>query len=78
VTEPTERHVIIVAQIGGRQVGLLVDAVCETLNVAAAEVQPAPEIAGEDFTRMFKGVLPMDDRMVTLVDLDEVFPQIPH
>lgn len=78
VTQPTERHVIIVARIGGRQVGLLVDAVCETLNVAAGEIQPAPEIAGDDAGRMFTGFLPMDDRMVTLVDLDEVFPQLPH
>src|ERR1700743_1498274 len=51
VTEATERHVIIVAQIDGQQVGLLVDAVCETLNVAASQIQPAPEIAGEESTK---------------------------
>jgi purine-binding chemotaxis protein CheW len=78
VTEPTERHVIIVAQIDGKQVGLLVDAVCETLNVAAGEIQPAPDIAGEDSTKVFKGFLPMNDRMVTLVDLASVFPETPN
>jgi purine-binding chemotaxis protein CheW len=78
VTEPGERHVIIVAQISTRQMGLLVDAVCETLNVGPGEIQPAPEIAGEDATRVFKGILPLQDRMVTLVDLGEVFRQTPH
>ena len=78
VTEPTERHVIIVAQIDGKQVGLLVDAVCETLNVAAAEIQPAPEIAGEESTKVFKGFLPISDRMVTLVDLTHVVPRLPQ
>jgi purine-binding chemotaxis protein CheW len=76
VTQPTERHVIIVAQIGDQQVGLLVDAVCETLNVAEGDIQAAPDIAGEESTRVFKGFLPMSDRMVTLVDLTHVAPKL--
>lgn len=78
VTEPTQRHVIIVAQIGAQQVGLLVDAVCETLNVSSGDIQPAPEIAGEESTKVFKGFLPMSDRMVTLVDLTHVAPKMPE
>jgi purine-binding chemotaxis protein CheW len=75
VTEPSERHVIIVAQIAGQQVGLLVDAVCETLNVASGEIQPAPDIAGDECSQLFKGFLPMGDRMITLVDLACVVPE---
>lgn len=78
VTQPTERHVIIVAQIAGKQVGLLVDAVCETLNVTASQIQPSPAIAGEEATKVFTGFLPLEDRMVTLVDLAHVAPQLPQ
>src|ERR1700744_4861309 len=38
-TEPTGRHVIIVARIGQQQVGLVVDAVCKTFAVAREAVQ---------------------------------------
>jgi purine-binding chemotaxis protein CheW len=74
-TEPTDRHVIIVAQVGDQQMGLLVDAVCETLNVAPDAIQPSPDIAGENSTRVFKGFLPIEGRMVTLVDLTHVAPE---
>jgi purine-binding chemotaxis protein CheW len=67
-TDPDARHVIIVAQIEGRPVGLLVDAVCETLTISPDEMQPSPEVAGEESRRVFKGVLPIGERMVTLVD----------
>ncbi len=45
--EPTARHVIIVAQIGTQQVGLLVDAVSDILTVAEGTVQPTPDVASE-------------------------------
>lgn len=71
-TEPSARHVIIVAQIAGRPTGLLVDAVCDTLTIAPDEIQPSPEVAGEASRRVFTGVLPIGERMVTLVDLTHV------
>ena len=41
-TEPTARHVIIVAQTGKHVVGLLVDAVSDIINMPADKVQPTP------------------------------------
>lgn len=75
-TEPGARHVIIVAQIEGRPAGLLVDAVCETLTISPDEVQPSPDVAGEESRRVFKGVLPIGERMVTLVDLTHVISNL--
>lgn len=73
--EPTARHVIIVAQIAGQKVGLLVDAVCETLNIGPDSVHQAPDL-GEAGTQGFiVGFLPVEDRMITLLDLEPVLPQ---
>lgn len=71
-TQPDARHVIMVAQIRDRPVGLLVDAVCDTLTISSDEIQPSPEVAGEASRRVFTGVLPIEDRMLTIVDLTHI------
>ena len=43
--EPTARHVIIVAQVKSRVVGLLVDAVSDILTVDDDNIQPTPEVS---------------------------------
>ncbi|HQT63334.1 MAG: chemotaxis protein CheW [Acidocella sp. 20-57-95] len=73
-TEPTERNVIIVAQIAHQQVGLLVDAVSDILNFNEENIQQTPDIAS-DLVRMFiRGLLPVEGRMISLLSLDHVLP----
>jgi len=43
-TQPTTRHAILVAQIGERSVGLLVDGVSEILTVTQDQIQPPPRV----------------------------------
>src|SRR3954470_11270747 len=45
-SEPSVRHVIIVVWIEGQLVGLLVDAVCDILPVAEADLQSTPDMVG--------------------------------
>ncbi len=74
VTEPTARHVIIVARIGTQVVGLLVDAVCDILTVTKDTLQPTPDVAC-DMTKAFvKGLLAIDGRMISLISLNDVLP----
>jgi len=72
--EPTARHVIIVAQVADRKVGLLVDAVCETLDVGDEAVHPAPDMGDAESPRFIVGFIPMQDRMITLLDLNPILP----
>lgn len=44
-SEPTARNVIIVAQIGQQQIGLLVDAVSDILTLNEEHIQPTPDVA---------------------------------
>jgi purine-binding chemotaxis protein CheW len=73
-TEPSSRHVIIVAQASGQTVGLLVEAVSDILTVTDDVIQPTPDVACEAVRTFVKGVLTMDGRMISVVSLDQVMP----
>ena len=73
--EPTARHVIIVAQVREKIVGLLVDAVSDILTVTDDIIQPTPEIAS-DLERSFaRGILAIEGRMICVIELDSLFPE---
>ena len=70
----TARSVIIVAQIGTQQVGLLVDEVSDILTVSDEAIQPVPDV-GSDAAKVFvRGLIAVDGRMISLVSLDHVLP----
>jgi purine-binding chemotaxis protein CheW len=74
VTDPTERSVIIVAQIGHQQVGLLVDAVSDIITVTAKDIQPTPDVASDLVKTFVHGILAIEGRMISLISLDRVLP----
>jgi purine-binding chemotaxis protein CheW len=73
-TDPTQRHVIIVAQIGRQVVGLLVDAVSDILTVSDEIVQPPPDVASEMVRNFVQGLLAIEGRMISLISLDRILP----
>lgn len=75
-TTPTQRHVIIVAQVAGQVVGLLVDAVSDILTVGDELIQPPPDVASELVRAFVRGLLPIGDRMVSLIAIDRVLPPL--
>lgn len=74
--EPTVRHVIIVAQVGAKIVGLLVDAVSDILTVTDENVQATPDIASELEKNYARGILAIEGRMICMIELESLFPQI--
>jgi purine-binding chemotaxis protein CheW len=75
-TEPTARHVIIVAQVGERAAGLLVDSVSDILSVEEQSIQPTPDVASNMARTFVRGVIAMDGRMISVITLDHVLPAI--
>ena len=73
-TEPTERHVIIVVDINRQQIGLLVDAVSEILDMTDKTIQATPDVASDTVKTFVRGLLPVDGRMISLIALDHVLP----
>lgn len=76
LTEPTARHVIIVARIGHRMVGLLVDAVSDILTVTDNLVQPTPDVGCETVKTAVKGIIAIEGRMISLIQLDSILPEL--
>ncbi|MBD7941225.1 chemotaxis protein CheW [Brevundimonas guildfordensis] len=73
---PTERHVIMVAHVGSRLVGLLVDAVSDIVQLSDAAIQPTPDVASEQVKSFVKGIFAVEGgRMISLIDLDHVLPE---
>jgi purine-binding chemotaxis protein CheW len=73
-TEPQSSSVVVVAQIGERQVGLVVDEVCDILTVADNLAQDPPDVGGGAVRDFVLGILTTDDGIVTLLGLDAVLP----
>ena len=59
-TASSARNVIIVVDIGEKQVGLLVDAVSEIFTIDPRTMQPAPDVGSDAVKRMVKGILPTE------------------
>ena len=74
-SEPSARHVIMVVNVGGRTIGLLVEAVSDIINVSDDMVQPTPDVACDQVKTFVKGLFAIDGRMVSLISLDRVLPE---
>ncbi len=72
--EPTARHVIIVVQLEQRQVGVLVDAVSDILTVSDTLIQPVPDVTSTLVKSFVKGLLAVEGRMVSLIEVESLLP----
>ncbi|WP_426040268.1 chemotaxis protein CheW [Brevundimonas sp. TWP2-3-4b1] len=75
-SEPSERHVIMVAHIGGRMVGLLVDAVSDIIQLIDEALQPTPDVASEQVKSFVKGLFALEGRLISLIELDRIVPEV--
>jgi len=66
--------VVVVAEVRGRLVGLLVEAVSDLLEVDPSRLQPTPEIGGAEPSNMIQGLFDIDGRILGLVAIDALVP----
>lgn len=66
--------VIIEVEVGGQRqdVGLVVDAVNEVLEIAAADIEPAPAFGAGLSTEFIEGMGKIDGRFVIILHVDRV------
>lgn len=69
-TTPGARHVIIIAKLKTRILGLLVDAVSDILSITDDELQQTPDVASETAREFVSGLLMVEDRMIRVLTLD--------
>jgi purine-binding chemotaxis protein CheW len=74
--EYTAITVIIVLSVqsrkGPRDFGIVVDGVSDVVDVNAAQVKPAPDLGSREATDYIRGLMPVADRMVVLLDIDRL------
>lgn len=74
--EYTAVTVIIVVSVmsaaGRRDFGVVVDGVSDVVDVNTEEVKAAPELGARGATDYIRGLLPVSERMVVLLDIDRL------
>ncbi|KSU85089.1 purine-binding chemotaxis protein CheW [Fictibacillus enclensis] len=63
---------IIIVNTEGMDVGLIVDAANDVLDLSLSDIEPTPEVAGGINARYLDGVAKMDGRLFILLRLDKV------
>ena len=69
LTETTPLHIVIIVQIGGRQVGLIGDRVLDIVSIDADQIQPVPRTAQATTSDFLSGLVTHDNTMIALIDL---------
>lgn len=70
---PRDKHTrVLIAEDGGRLVGLLVDAVSEVLRVPEGALEPPPEMISLIGVPYFSAVAKVDGRLISLLDFRQV------
>jgi len=73
LTTATSNHVIIIAKVQDRTIGLLVDAVSDILTVQSDQIQPVPEIERGASADFMSGIINIGDGMVVILSLEKLF-----
>ncbi|MEW6454495.1 MAG: chemotaxis protein CheW [Pseudomonadota bacterium] len=73
VTEATPLHVVIIVQIDQQLVGLLADRVLDIVSFDATKVQPVPRTASNAEVEFLSGLVTVDNAMIALIDLGNLF-----
>lgn len=75
-TDVTKRTCIVIIEIAAdgehRDVGVIVDAVNEVLDIAAADIEPPPAFGARICTDFIAGIGKVNGRFVILLDVDHV------
>lgn len=64
--------IVIVLQVQQRMVGIVVDAVSDVLKLDEQDIRPAPEFGVAFDSKYLLGLAALADRMVILVDIEEL------
>ncbi len=68
----SKKNRILVAEVGGKMVGLIVDAASEVLKIPPADVEPPPNVFAEGELNYITGVGKLNGRLIMLVDLEQI------
>jgi purine-binding chemotaxis protein CheW len=74
--DPNERSVIIVVDVGGRTVGLRVDAVSDILSIPLGDLQAPPDLVTEQADSFIRALTIVEGRMIRVLEVGRVMPAV--
>ena len=72
IAEQTAENRTVVVDIGGNDIGVIVDAVTEVMGVPADAVEPPSSMITTDDSKYLLGIVKLDSRLIILLDLEKV------
>ncbi len=69
---PTESSRMIITVVEDLEVGFIVDAANDVVDIAEIDIEPAPDVVGTVENKYVKGVVKIDKRLFVCLDLNEV------
>ncbi|PRO65209.1 chemotaxis protein CheW [Alkalicoccus urumqiensis] len=63
---------VIIVTVDGMDVGLIVDAANDVIDIASSAVEPPPEVVGGVEAAYIRGVAKLEKRLLILLNLDKV------
>ncbi|MEJ8546758.1 chemotaxis protein CheW [Brevibacillus borstelensis] len=69
----TEESRFVDLQLDGLNVGIVVEAVSEVVHIPASLIEPAPAIVSGVDGKFLNGIARMQDKLIMLLDVDEIF-----
>jgi purine-binding chemotaxis protein CheW len=75
-SENSDSTRIIIAVFADIEVGLIVDAANDVLDISKDSIEPTPEIVGGSEAEYINGVVKIDKRLLILLDLEKVMMDV--
>ncbi|MCH7733696.1 MAG: chemotaxis protein CheW [Chloroflexi bacterium] len=72
VQDRNSENRIVNVDIGGQEIGMVVDAVTEVLRISSDAVEPPSSVITTADSGYLKGIAKLDDRLIIMLDLDQV------
>jgi purine-binding chemotaxis protein CheW len=69
LTTTTPLHIMIIVQIGGRQIGLIGDRVLDIVSIDSGQIQQVPRASASAPSDFLAGLVTHDNGMIALIDL---------
>ncbi|AWX57321.1 MULTISPECIES: chemotaxis protein CheW [Brevibacillus] len=73
--EETDDTRFVDLQMDGLNIGIIVDAVSEVMNIPQNLIEPAPPIIAGVEGKYLQGIARLNDKLIMLLDVDEIFGQ---
>mgnify|MGYP006272865921 CR=1 FL=1 len=70
--EPDDASRVVIIEVNGQVIGILVDSVAEVIELAAKEVDPAPNVGNDESSKYIQGVASREGELTIVVDLNKL------